>query len=392
MTPIPSFNQIYTNVLSELEAKFGVTLSTFGKVFLRAIAATWAGLMKLLYLNLGSVQKNIFVDSADPESQGGTLERFGRVKLGRGRFPAVAGQYSVEVTGTSGTTIPGQTVFKSDDNALSPGKLFVLDLSYTMTSSTDTITLRALDAGDVSALNVGDTLTLTAPISGIDNAAEVLSITVEPQEEETIEEYRAKAIAAYQLEPQGGAATDYRLWSADAQGVAQVYPYATSGQVCEIDLFVEATVTDSTDGKGTPSSAMLLAVEEVVNFDTDTTKPLNERGRRPLTVFEIHYYPINPLNVNINIAGSTGLTPEKEALLLDAITEKLSLIRPFVSAADILANKNDILSVNNIISWILEALPGSIFGTVTLNIDGIDYSTYTFEQGNIPYMNSLTFV
>jgi hypothetical protein len=347
--------------------------------------------MKLMYLTLGSVQKNIFADSADPESQGGTLERFGRVKLNRNPFPATAGQYVIQITGTVGATIPAQTTFKSNDSSLSPSKLFVLDIVYTILTSTDSITVRALEAGNGSALSIGDTLTVTSPISGLDSSQTVTSEAVEPLAAETTEEYRTKVVDAYRTETQGGSAGDYREWSSDAQGVNNVYPYATSGEPFSISLYVEANIDDSTDGKGTPSGSLLDDVEDVVNFDPDTTKPINKRSRRPLQAV-INYLPIIPLNVDINIDSSVGLTPEKQAILESAIEEKLVNIRPFVSAADILADRNDTLSVNMIIGWILEALPGSIFGTVTLEVGGVSYSSYNFELGNIPYFNSLTFV
>ncbi len=53
--------------------------------------------------------------------------------------------------------------------------------------------------------------------------------------------------------------------------------------------------------------------------------------------------------------------------------------------------ENDILDVNKIISIILAARPGSIFGVVTLSIDGVAVNTFTFEDGDIPYLNSVTY-
>lgn len=391
MTNIPTLAALYTGILSNFEAQFGVNISSFGKVFLRALAAVLAGILKMVYLCIGSVQKNIFADTADPESMGGTLERFGRVKLNRDPFPATAGQYVIQVTGTVGSTIPAQTTFKSDDDALSPGKLYVLDLAYTLTASPDSITVRALEAGNDSALSVSDTLTATAPINGVNVGATVLSEAVEPLAAETTEEYRTKVVDAYRTETQGGSAGDYRDWSSDVQGVAQVYPYAKSGYPSEMNLYVEATVADSTDGKGTPSAGMLDEVEDVVNFDPDTTQPINKRARRPLTVL-VDYLPIVPLDVNIIITSFTGVDAAIITLLTDAFEENISTIRPFVSAADVLADKNDILSVNNIINWILNARPGSVFSSITLEVDGVEYNTYTFEEGNIPYLNSVTFV
>jgi uncharacterized phage protein gp47/JayE len=389
---LPTLAQLYQDVKSDLESELGVTIPTFGKNFLNVLAMVQAAKLKLYYLAIGNLQKNIFVDTAEPESIGGTLERFGRVKLNRNPFAATAGYYNLTITGSIGAVVPANTIFKSNDSSANPNKLFVLDITHTLVATTDTINVRALEAGQDSKLQVGNTLTATAPIILVNSLATVSAETIEPRASETVEEYRAKALEAYRLEPQGGAATDYRLWSFDAQGVKQVYPYAKTGFANEINVFVEATIADSTDGKGTPSGALLTDVENVIEFDPDTTRPLNERGRRPLGVFEVHVLPITISEVDITIAGFVGLTAAIETQIETAITESINKVRPFVAAADILENKNDILSVNKIISEIINARPGAIFSSVTLTVDSTPATAYTFLNGNIPHVNSITFV
>lgn len=390
MITIPTLSELRTQILTALEAEYGDTVPTFGKVFLRAFANVQAAKMKLYYLAIAKLQKNIFADTADRESLGGTLERFGRIKLGRNPFPAQAGEYSVAVTGTIGSVIKANATFKSNDDSLNPGYMFILDSEFELTTSPDTITLRALTAGTDSRLQAGDELTATAPISGVNSLVTILEETTEPQAAEDIEEYRTKVLDAYKLEPQGGSGSDYRIWSADAQGVLRVYPYAKDGASNEINLFVEATIEDSTDNKGTPTAGILQEVEEVVEFDPDETLPITERGRRPLGVFQVHYLPITPLDVDIEIADFVGLTEDIETIISDALEERITLIRPFVSSCDVLEDKDDILDTNLIIATILSARPGSVFGTVTLTVDGSPVSTYTFEDGDIPYFNSVT--
>ena len=391
MTNIPTISELYTSVLSDMESTYGEAVSLFGKNFLRALAAVQAAKLKLFYLVVAKTQKNIFVDTADKESSGGTLERYGRVKLGRNPFPAKAGQYTVEVTGSIGAVIDASTTFKSNDESLNSGKLFVLDSDHILIATTDSITLRALESGLDSKLIVNDKLSSTSPIANVDKVATVTAETIEPLSEEDIELYRQRSLDAYRLEAQGGADTDYRLWSFDAQGVQQTYPYAKTAASNEINLFVEATVADSTDGKGTPSVGLLSDVESVIEFDPDTTKPLNERGRRPLGVFEVHYLPIAVREIDIIIDSFVGITPEIETLMLNALNLEIDLIRPFIGGIDILEEKNDILDLNKIISIILNARPGSVFGTITIKVDGVSLNTYTFINGNIPNINNVTY-
>ncbi len=392
MITIPTITQLYNTIKADLESVYGSSIPSFGKNMLRALAIVQAGRLKLYYLAIASLQKNIFIDTADPEALGGTLERFGRIKLNRNPFPATAGQYLIQITGAVGAVINSSTTFISNDDALSPGMLFVLDSTYILVSTTDTITVRALTPGTDAKLSVGDGLTATSPIANVDSSASVLNESLAPLAAENLEEYRVKGIEAYRLEPQGGAVGDYRLWALDAQGVAATYPYAKSGVDNEINLYVEATIADSTDGKGTPSSDLLDDVEDVVELDPDNTKPLNERGRRPLGVFLIHYLPISPLDIDIEITGFIGITSEIEDLILTALTEALSAVRPFIAGADILSSKNDIFSTNSIISIILQANPGSQFSAIQMTVAGNVEASHTFVDGQIPYLNSVTYV
>lgn len=388
---IPTLNELYTDILAQLEAELNITIPLFGKSYLKVFAGVQAAKLKLYYLAIGKIQKNIFVDTADPEALGGTLERFGRIKLGRSPFVATVGLYGVEVTGAIGGTVPANTTFKANDDSLSPSKLFILDNAYILTASPDTIYLRALEAGLESRLVVGNQLTATAPMALVDSLATVVQEVSIPLAAETVEDYRVKVIEAFQLEPQGGAASDYRIWSADAQGVKKVYPYNKFGFPNEIEIYVEATLVDSTDGKGTPSAALLDEVESVIEFDPDTTKPLNERGRRPLGIFNIDINPISVKNIDITIGGFMDITVEKQTAILNKITNELANIRPFVDSADILSAKNDNLSQNSLIFMIQGAVTSAFFTSVTLQVDGVVVSSFKFTKGDIPSLNSITY-
>ena len=392
MITIPTIKELYDDIRANIDAELNINIPVLGKLFTRAFAATQAAKLKLFYTAIGFLQKNIFVDTADQESLGGTLERFGRIKLGRNPNPARAGEYTVQVTGVIGATIPSSSTFKSDDSSESPGQLFILDIAYVLVSTTDTITVRALEGGLDSKLLVGNTLTATQPIANVDSGVEVTVELIEPLAAEDIELYRSITLASYRLEPQGGAGTDYRLWSLDAPGVKQVYDYATSGSPNEVDVFVEATIANSIDGKGTPSALTLVAVEEVIEFDPDVSLPTNERGRRPLGVNAVNVQVVSVQDIDVVISSFVGLTPAKETAIFNSIKLLVDSVRPFVSSVDIVADKNDTLTVNAVIGAILDAVNNSQFGTVTLNVAGSPVASYQFIGGEIPFSNSVTYV
>ena len=381
MITLPTLSELQADYISDLESKFSTTIPTTGRSFLRAWASVQAGVVYLLYLALGKVQKNIFADTADLE----TLTRFGRVKLGRNPFPAMAGEYTCKVTGSIGAVIPASTTFKSDDDSANPGHLYILDVEFTFTTPIESITLRALDAGLEAELEVTNTLTATAPIALVDQSASVSSELVAPLSAETTEEYRTKVLAAFRLEPQGGAGSDYRLWAADVQEVKQSYPFATLG-FTEVDLYVEAFLDESLDFKGTPTPATLAAVESAIEDPT-----VDRPSRKPI-LDVVNYLAVTPLDVDITITGYVDLTAEKETIIINAITAALADIRPFVSSIDILANKNDILNTAIITHLIIEAVPGSVFGAVTFDVDGSPETSFTFSGGNIPFLNDITYV
>lgn len=383
MIQIPTITQLQAAIVADLEANLEAEIPEFGKTFLNALAATQAAKLNINYLTLARIEKNIFPDTADRESLGGSLERFGRVKLGRNPFPATPGVYAVQVTGTTGAVIPASTTFKSNDDSLSPGKLFVLDDEFIL-DGTNVISLRALESGVGSKLEITNQLTVTAPIALVDSIVEVINEVTEPRAEEDIEEYRRKIIEAYRLEAQGGAGADYRLWSNEVQGVRQSYPYASDGGLNEVDLYIEATVEDSIDGMGTPSAALLQDVEDNIELPID-----DQPARKPITV-DVNYLPVVPREIEIVINDFDNATTEKEQLIFDGTKLFLESVRPFVSSIDVLSEKNDIFSTNTVISLILQALPGSVFGSVDLIVDGYSENSITFEYGDIPFLVSVT--
>jgi hypothetical protein len=386
MITIPTLSQLYQSIITDLNTEFGLTINPVGKAVLRAVAAVMAGKMKLYYLKISLLQKNMAPDTCDQE----TLLRYGLIKLGRLPFPAIAGQYKLQVTGQIGAVIPAQTTFKSDDESYSPGIIYQLDNDYVLLATTDYITVRSLTLGTASKLEVGDTLTPTAPIALVNSdpgSAIVDSEVVQPLAAEDIEEdYRPAVIQSYRLEPQGGAGTDYRIWAQDAQGVKEVYPYATPNAPSQINLYIEANKADSIDGKGTPSAQIIQETEDVVNFSPDTSLTFKERGRRPVQVI-VNYIPVTPREIVVTITGGQNIDAPLKVLLSSALDTAISAIRPFAPSAFSVLDQNDYIDNNKLIGILTNAKPGIVFTGVSFTIDGIPYSSYTFTNGDITYFN-----
>lgn len=392
MLNIPTTKEIYEALLADIQSALGGTIPIWRKAFVRALAMAMAAKYKVAYLSAAFVQRNIFPDLADSEEVGGTLERFGRAKLGRGPLAPTQGKYNITVSGNVGAVLDVNTTWKSDDTSSNADVMYVLDTTHTMTAITNVVMVRCMQAGLGGRQSVGDALLLTAPVVGVDNTAYVASEEVSPFAGETIEEYRRVVLQSYRLMPQGGAPADYRLWAQDADGVYDSYPYNKQASPGAVILFVEATKSDSVDGRGTPTATTLTAVDGVVRID-----PVTGRGRLPLGVVALEVAPVTIIEVRIDISGMSSMPLLDKQRIDMALAELVDSVRPFVAGADIIAYKQDVLSVNMIISKILETLPGSAFAAPVLTVtlpSSISHvvTEYVFDYGSIPYLTGVNYV
>ena len=391
MRRVPTIIELELMISNELKSRLGI-LDDETKKNINAVSAVLAGQMKMLYLSLSDIQDNSFVDRATSVSNGGTLERIGNIHLNRNPNPATQGIFLVDVVAEEESVIRSGLTFKSNDDSLSPGNLYITESEVILEGQSDQIIIRSLGVGTNFNLNVGDVLTITEPVIGVDKEVVVSSVISTPLAAESLEDYRQDIIFNIQSEPSGGSAADYRLWSSDAQGVLQVYPYLKDGSFGIVQIYVEATVIDSIDGFGTPSQDLIDSAESVINFDPDETKPLNSRGRKPIQSF-LEMLPVNLVAIDISITNLVEDDTSVRELIRSNLVDYLSTIRPFIAGADLPRNKSDILFSARVQSVITDSLSTSNFyDSLDLFVDGVNQISFIFDNGNIPYLRNLTFV
>ena len=390
MKPIPSIIELQQNIVEDLKNKLNLSDDDLKKT-LNAFSLVLSGQMKILYLFLADIQNNIFADTANSQEQGGTLERIGQIYLNRPPFPDAIGVFNISVNGIVGSVLREGLTFKSNEDALNPGQLCVLDSEHIMVATTDVIEVRSLGAGTDFNLSVNDKLTITEPVIGVDKTVTVTAVPTQPTAGETLENYRDAILRAIQLEPQGGSKSDYRQWASDAPGVRLVYPYVRDTDAGIVDVYVEATLSDSTDGKGTPTTTILNEVLAVIEQDPDLSKPINERGRRPIQA-NVITSAISLIPVDVTISGLNDSSQSVKDVIQSALIDMLYGVRPYISGADLLRNKNDILYSGRVQSVVTDALAnGNFFNQLTLIVDGNSVVSYEFDLGNIPYLRNLTY-
>lgn len=397
MNPIPTIQELYTTISNDLRSKLNLTDDEL-KTVVDAFSSVMAAQFKLAYLSLGDVQNNIFPDTADSFVNGGTLERMGRIYLNRNRNPATQGIFNVSVTGVASSVIRSGLTFKSNDDSLNPGQLYVTDVETILTGSGDVIEIRSLGGGTEFDLIVSNQLTITEPVIGVDENVTVSTVTQQPLAAETIDAYRLDILNAIQLEPQGGAKTDYRLWASDAQGVRFVYPYVKDADAGTVQIYVEATKDDGSDEFGTPTQAILDAVYNpidssgVIEFDPDITKPLNERGRRPIQA-TIESLPIVTNPIDVDITGLNENTTEIQDAIFKNLNEYIRNVRPFIAGADLLRNKNDVLYDFKLSAVVTDVISSSnFFNGFIMKVNGVGQNSFLFSRENIPYLRDVNYL
>lgn len=388
---IPTKDELYDAILDDYATQLEVDVSDLGKSY-QVRAQVQAGILYQLYLVMSSVQKNIFYDLADEDQ----LIRYGKQIIGRSPSPATQGEYTIQVTGDIGATIPASTQFKANDSTEAVGYLFIVDNEFTLTTETDTLTVRALTPGTESQLFVGDLLTSTQPIVNVDSEAEVTVIDVQPTAAEDIENYRDDVLENVRLEAQGGAASDYRIWASDVPEVRTVYPYLKEGSPGDIEIYIEAT-KENTKPLGIVGEPTDQTINDVYTPQVGATPESGavifnteqSRGRKPVNVFHIYPLSINPVAVDLYFTGltDTSISSQIRSLIDDLLYE----VRPFIPGADNIVNKNDILTIAAIISEVFDLLSGTgiTYTDLAMEIGGVEYNSYTFTYGYTPYFRNL---
>lgn len=385
---IPSLQELIDQILNDIATEFGVDVNELGVTY-QVQAKVQAAIIWVSYLTLSQVQKNVYYDLAEES----VLVRYGSAILGRTPAPADAGEYFVLVSGAEEAVVPAGTQFIANDDTLAAGKLFIVDNDFTLPSTTGNMPIRALEAGKDSELFVDDILTSAAPIVDVNSEVKVLSVSKTPTNAETTASYRSDVIAASRIEPQGGSPGDYRLWTLEIPEIRTTYPFAKLGSPGDVEIYVEATPENSVPAEviGVPGQAILDKVyKPATAVDPEegivVINPTTGKGRKPISVFNMYSLPVQPNPVDLffidlsdeSIANTIRTT-------LDAV---LYNIRPFVEGADVIENKNDVLTIGTIIATVIQVLSGTgiTYTNLTMKINDLDYDSFRFTLGNYPYL------
>jgi uncharacterized phage protein gp47/JayE len=362
---VPSTESIYDKIYNDLRSAFGAGRGVRRK-FISAFAKVIAAIARQVYTFAAEVRRDITPLDCTPVM----LDRHGLIKLGRVRDTGTAGVYTVSIPASSGAVLVSGALFSAN------GQQYVCDAGGGEAGGFITAQVRALQSGFAAALTAGDTIRMQEAAPGVQRTATVLDVVVQATDEESIEEYRAKVARQFALQMQGMSRADLRAWGESVVNVQSAYPERRAGSAGEINLYIEAVKTSSTDGLGTPPQTMLDAVRDYI-----------EPNIEPLGAGEIYYLPIRVMLVIVKYTGSP--TSGDLAAAVVAAEEYLNNIRPFVGGADAQGQEFKGLIRNSIMNAVIVNAAPSGFSSVMIEIDGVPQLEYNCAINEIPYLASL---
>ena len=389
--------QINQLIIDQLEAQLGQTIPILPKAFIRILSKVLAGVFIILYKVSQWIFLQIFVATAswDEVEIYGTkirpLVEWGRL-LGVGDpLPATQAELELEITVNSvGETLPAGTQFTSDINGL----IYITQQDYTLTAGPDTIEVICVTGGILGNLEIAQELSTVITGGIIGDTATITNIIVAGVDAESESEYRQRVVERFQLQPQGGALADYRIWASDVAGVLQTYIY-TGDPPSYVLVYVAGDPSIYADR--IPSAGLLDLVGAAITYDPET----GLATRKPLTAIidpagdgtYSNILPVSILTFDIEITDLiTDNIIDTKAAIRIALDAYFLSREPYIIGLTPPPAKDKITqsAIIGIISDIVEADNGS-FTTAILYVATIITPSHTLEQGELCELDQLTY-
>ena len=390
-------DDVYNLLIQAFQEKFNNRLRLLPKCFIVILSKILASLFIIPYKLIGWFYLQLFPDTASYKPvniMGNEIRPL--IKLGNqfGVKEPMSGQpwegtIRVNVVNENMAVNAG-TQLKSDDTGL----MYITKITITTEGESILIPVYCTQAGISGNLNVGDELKFVSPLSSVEQTGIVEEITKTGTDDETEEHYRSRVINRYSTQPQGGAASDYRIWAFDVPGVLQTYPYNDEDSPGGIIIYVAGT--QDIYPNRIPGRELCIAVGEACTYDPDT----GIQTRKPLTAVldpddNKTYRNIKPVSivyVNVYITDISGVDDADFASSFKTVLENYLLDRePYIRGLSDDNNKKNLIQTNTLI-----ALANSVavsykaqFGSVIMQINNQTVSNYTLKKNELSALGNL---
>lgn len=323
----PTLTDLIDRIKSDILSRIDGANTILRRSLLMVFAKVFAGAHHLMYGNLEDSKNQLFLLKSDSEF----LEMQAN-EYGIARKDATYASGTASVSGTAGIIIPSGT------------PLTFNDFGYTMTEATQlaggvgVITVISDIKGLDLNRDIGDILTFTSPLPGVDTEAIVLTPGITGGlNVESATALRARSLSRKRQAPHSGAIFDYETWMLEYAGVTRAWAiedYFGIGTIgCAFAMDDLASII--------PNETQRQAVLDYINEHTDpftgnhTGKPV---GARPMMI-QTELYSVNltvelkPNTLSVQTSVNTKVNDVIYAIGGPNKTIELSKISAAISSA-----------------------------------------------------------
>lgn len=388
---------VYNLLIESFQEKFNNKLRLLPKSFIVILSKVLSVIFVLPYKVCGWFYLQLFPDTASFDRvnvMGISLQPLVKLGVNIGVGEPTSGQaweglVSATVV-TEGQAITAGTQLKSDVTGL----MYVVSETVTTEGQSVNVPIYCVQSGSGGNLAQGDEIKFVSPLGFIAQDAVVASTTKEGLDEETADHYRARVVNRYSTQPQGGALSDYRIWSYDAPGVLQTYPYNGEDSPGDVEIYVAGNTDVYPDR--VPGRELCVAVGEACTYDPET----GIADRKPLTAILDPDYngtyrniqPVSIVTVDVYVTDVVGVDVSDFGAAYKSVCDDYLLGRePYIRGLSDENNKTNSIQKNTLIA-LANSVATSLkaqFGTVTMNIDNVQVDNYNLDRGELSALGHL---
>lgn len=372
---IPSIQEIKSRIVSDIESKTGQEIPPLPVTFIRILAGAIAPIAFLLYQSIVWVYKQNFPQLSDKA----TLSLLGEA-IGIYLEPAKKSEITADVPGSGDYVLLGETFISS------------AQVIYQVTETTDIIggvasdvPMKALTAGSIGNVVVGEELSLTKAVAGLDGVAIVTALTISGEDEEDTESYRSRVILRYRTKFFWGSPAGYYFAGIETPNFIWVGPYAHETSAGFVKIYGRVDISLGTDG--IPTSGQLLELENYLRYDNGVGQEI----RRPIGD-NLEILPVFNKEFDITVFIENGNSALK-ADIEDALRVKMQSYEPYIIGVSL--TRNDTLTNSDIVieadSLALQQ-NAKVVSVIITNVEtAFPESSYTFFGGEFGLIRDVTF-
>lgn len=323
---IPTAEEIKNRIVSDLDSKPNQTTPALPKAFNKALAGAIAGLILLLYQSVLWTYRQAFPSTADELA----LKLLGAL-VNIDILPATFAVLTVDIPGTNGYTPPEGTQFRSSSNVV-----YSITTTDIIAAGVASCSITCQTSGDIGNLPNGTELAIVSPDPQLTGIATVTATETDGDDQESLDSYRARVLAAYRNRRTGGSPADYQQWGLETPNFDWVSPLDSPTTAGEVEVY--GKVNNQPDG--IPTGDQLNQLRDSLILDPVT----GLRTRHPIGP-DVTTLPISRFEFDITIFLQNG-TAQMKSDISAAVINDVETKQPYNEAIDLV--KDDTISEGSI--------------------------------------------